>query len=317
MKPIVLFLSVVSLVFSLGCPFRSPLPTREAVRSACNAECVPDNAACSDADELIARLEVFHEVGSPRGRVREMFCESAAVYSCECVTVAIDFVYGYERDFTNDRDCLLDLDQDPESFADFDTELDALREEAVALSCRTVTTRVGECKDGRLFLSQGSLGGVVDYYDSDTRLFTGRIEWSDAPDPLCLGIFWWGDRFACLEPTTTEAICDPTCFTSIEYLTPGEREDICTVDADCDDGRFCNGLEYCNPNAFEACTGGPSPIHFCRSGDRPCGVDKVCDEEADVCRPRVECAVDGHCGPDEVCFVFACGPGICSTCRAP
>lgn len=49
---------------------------------------------------------------------------------------------------------------------------------------------------------------------------------------------------------------------------------VCTVDADCDDGDYCNGTEVCNAGA-------------CQSGPEPCPavecMDTSCDEVADVC----------------------------------
>ncbi|GJM24560.1 MAG: hypothetical protein DHS20C16_09750 [Phycisphaerae bacterium] len=48
--------------------------------------------------------------------------------------------------------------------------------------------------------------------------------------------------------------------------------DECTVDAGCDDGEFCNGLEICN-------------IDICTNGMSPCAMGQTCDENLDQCLP--------------------------------
>ncbi|MGE0785691.1 MAG: putative metal-binding motif-containing protein [Sandaracinaceae bacterium] len=65
----------------------------------------------------------------------------------------------------------------------------------------------------------------------------------------------------------------------------------CFADADCQDGRFCNGVEICasgSPSADE---------HGCAPGTPPCTGDEQCVEAMDMCRPS--CAtpdvdMDGH-----------------------
>jgi len=85
----------------------------------------------------------------------------------------------------------------------------------------------------------------------------------------------------------------------------------CESNGDCDDGMFCNGLETCVLFECEELSG-----WGCASGSEPCPEHEVCDEAEDLCRPRTECTTDADCATDEVCFVFACGPGVCSECRA-
>jgi len=80
----------------------------------------------------------------------------------------------------------------------------------------------------------------------------------------------------------------------------------CSVDADCDDGLFCNGAETCNAGNCVA------------SGD-PCQ-GQTCDEAGDVCIPLV-CNNDGTCDDGEDCYNCAndcisgsgpvCGNSIC------
>jgi hypothetical protein len=75
----------------------------------------------------------------------------------------------------------------------------------------------------------------------------------------------------------------------------------CIADADCDDGRFCNGRERCLPSE------GGADIHGCVQLPAPCQAGQTCDEANAVC--VTTCAVardadgDGHdtlqCGGDD------------------
>ncbi len=75
----------------------------------------------------------------------------------------------------------------------------------------------------------------------------------------------------------------------------------CARDAECDDGRFCNGSEQCRPDAAEADARG------CVPAVTPCAATQTCDETADAC--RADCGLapdadgDGHeaedCGGDD------------------
>lgn len=49
----------------------------------------------------------------------------------------------------------------------------------------------------------------------------------------------------------------------------------CLVNADCDDGVFCNGLEYCSIETAEAMR--------CFSRENPCNNPVGCNEETDQC----------------------------------
>ena len=60
----------------------------------------------------------------------------------------------------------------------------------------------------------------------------------------------------------------------------------CSVDADCDDGTFCNGAETCNAGT-------------CVAGSDPCPGGWSCDEGGDVCVP--ECTTDGDCDDGAFC----------------
>ena len=82
----------------------------------------------------------------------------------------------------------------------------------------------------------------------------------------------------------------------------------CGIDAECDDGLFCNGAE--------ACVAGS-----CVAGGVACP-GMGCDELADVCIPPA-CNNDGICGASETCSecaadcvlgsIASCGNGVCET----
>jgi cysteine-rich repeat protein len=77
---------------------------------------------------------------------------------------------------------------------------------------------------------------------------------------------------------------------------------VCSVDAHCDDGLFCTGVETCNAG-------------FCQASGDPCtggaACNDVCDEVADGCvAPDGSSCDDGDvCTIDDVCTAGACGGG--------
>ena len=65
--------------------------------------------------------------------------------------------------------------------------------------------------------------------------------------------------------------------------------DLCTVDADCDDGLFCNGSETC-------VRGAPGrDERDCVSGESPCADTDTCDEALSMCVPCTDADGDGAC----------------------
>jgi len=95
---------------------------------------------------------------------------------------------------------------------------------------------------------------------------------------------------------------DPSCATTPQ----------CTVDADCDDGLFCNGAETCDAGT---CVSGTPPD--CNDGI-DCTVD-TCDEANDNCVSTPDDAVcdDGDvCNGIETCdFIFDCQAGTPLDCN--
>ncbi len=61
----------------------------------------------------------------------------------------------------------------------------------------------------------------------------------------------------------------------------------CSVDAECDDGQFCSGIETCSGGA-------------CQSSGDPCSGGTACNESTDSCDVAV-CDNDGSCGAGEDC----------------
>ncbi len=76
--------------------------------------------------------------------------------------------------------------------------------------------------------------------------------------------------------------------------TPDDCEE-CAVDADCDDGAYCNGAETCS-------AGGD-----CVVPTAPCPA-QLCDEATDTC---ADCAADADCSDGLACTVDTCNSGSC------
>ncbi len=109
---------------------------------------------------------------------------------------------------------------------------------------------------------------------------------------------------------------------------------ICTVNADCDDGAFCNGAEVCNAGTCEAgtpvacddgafCNGAEScneGTDSCDAGTAPCDPGtETCDEGTDTCDPigctsNAQCDDGAWCNGSETCNL---GTGNCEAGTAP
>jgi hypothetical protein len=76
----------------------------------------------------------------------------------------------------------------------------------------------------------------------------------------------------------------------------------CGVNADCDDGQFCNGLETCDPGLG------------CQGGSDPCP-GQSCDEPTDTC---ADCFGDGDCDDGLFCNgAETCAAGVCQAGTRP
>lgn len=78
----------------------------------------------------------------------------------------------------------------------------------------------------------------------------------------------------------------------------------CALDAHCDDGLFCNGIERCTG---EPRLGG-ADVHGCLSGPSPCRANEICDESQDVCLARCNQEPDRD---GDGAISIACGGADC------
>lgn len=85
---------------------------------------------------------------------------------------------------------------------------------------------------------------------------------------------------------------------------------LCTTDADCSDGLFCNGVETCTATG---CAAGSAPC----SDNNVCDGSNVCNEDTDVCDviPFPGCDDGDNCNGIESCdAAFGCVPGTPPAC---
>lgn len=115
----------------------------------------------------------------------------------------------------------------------------------------------------------------------------------------CGGPTLWGSSFCSLTHVAEEiAFDDPRVlngggiihdYDGSQCTLPG----LCSTDADCDDGIFCNGVEQCISGQCVADTS-----ESCRPGER-------CDEEKDECLPPCtqdkDCSDGIWCNGKEIC----------------
>lgn len=84
-------------------------------------------------------------------------------------------------------------------------------------------------------------------------------------------------------------VCSITAQDIIRQYREGERcpaGTACQTDADCDDGRFCNGAETCEAG-------------LCTAGQDPCAAEQVCQDSGQVCSDQAPVA---DAGSDQAVF---------------
>ncbi|MBI4718908.1 MAG: hypothetical protein HY763_13970, partial [Planctomycetes bacterium] len=118
--------------------------------------------------------------------------------------------------------------------------------------CNTPCDDAGDCDDGNLCTTDACVNGTcestpVDCPDDGT--FCNGTESCDATTGACVSS---GDPCAATPDT-------PTCNEDTDAC---EAAPLCTTDADCDDGAFCNGIETCDTTTGD-----------CVAGTRPCDDD--------------------------------------------
>ena len=115
-------------------------------------------------------------------------------------------------------------------------------------------------------------------------------------------------RFACITSALSVLVCAVTgCpdggIGGGAAIVVAVAANMCETDERCDDGAFCNGVEFC----FEG---------FCQGGEAPCG-EAACDGELQTCaEPCTEeqCGDGLFCNGEEFCTFPEGDPnGFCTT----
>jgi len=210
---------------------------------------VTNRQGCSDTDTVIITVRDRDPSDPCNGVVCEddgRFCNG--VESCDegnCVSSGNPCPPSKTCDEDNDTcvDCLVDSDCNDEDVCTID--------ECVDGECIYTPT---ECPDGQL----------CDPETGECVVALACMEDTDCDDEDVCTIDECLDGECIYTPTECPdgQVCDPET---------GECVEICTSDADCDDGLFCNGSEVCNEEGV------------CVSGEAPCSAGEVCDEASNSC----------------------------------
>lgn len=155
------------------------------------------------------------------------------------------------------------------------------------------------CGDGRCAVTEDCLSCPEDCAfssgDGDvSACFKGRADGSchptkDGPTcPDCLSSSCCGDAL-CEAPGETGDNCPGDC-----------QPELCSADADCSDGLYCNGVETCLNGS-------------CQAGLPPsCGEGAICDEDLDACIDAPSCQADSDCSDGDACTLDQCSDGDCT-----
>jgi len=133
-----------------------------------------------------------------------------------------------------------------------------------------------------------TMGGVTLYRNMDSR--TTWLGQSELLVHFGLGSASVVDQLVVEWANGTTTVMNNVDANQALTLSPS-----CNIDADCDDGLFCNGNETCSAG-------------ICQAGADPCG-GQACDESLDAC---VQCLVDLDCDDGQFCNgAESCIAGAC------
>jgi len=201
-----------------------------------------------------------------------------------------------------DNSCEGDVDEEPGASASCGNELFCDGEEYCAGGVCQAGTPVNCVDDG--------IGCTEESCDEDTQ---GCL--SVPNDSLCDDGLWCNGAETCDAVNDCQAGTPPDCDDGVGCTEDScdETGDACvnTMDHDsCDDGLWCNGVEFCHP--VSDCQAGP-PV-WCDDG-KAC-TDDACDEGTDTCEfacvasaPDDPCCQDPACSETPVCVGTVCTDG--------
>ena len=265
-------ISLVMLALVSGCP-----PTV----SPCASNPCDDGDPCTvdtctdvpDEDGVLEAVCSYEYVECPEGEV----CDAA---TGECVDLCADVVCDDNDLCTTDTcapetgECVYTpLDCDDGNLCTID-ECNEGKCVHMGPDCEVCDPATGECVE------------CLTDADCDDGLFCTGVETCDLGTNECV---------AGADPCEDGAACDEGANVCLEDC-------LCAVDADCDDGMFCNGVEMC----FDC---------VCVAGTNPCDQDEDCSEDYQVCALMIPCEEDYECDDgmfcngEETCFLGGCIAG--------
>ncbi|NNJ63959.1 MAG: hypothetical protein HKP16_00215, partial [Xanthomonadales bacterium] len=147
-------------------------------------------------------------------------------------------------------------------------------------------------------------GGEVSCHEGTGAQIGSSGRWGDyssmSVDPSDDCTFWYTQEYY----ETTGSFDFNTRICSFKFADcGGPPPPECTVDADCDNGLYCDGAETCNAGTCEA---GTPPV--CDDG-LFCNGTETCNEGTDSCDPGASPCPDLCDEVDDICI--GCGDGTC------